>query len=255
MLETFDNLNSPAVKVRALCKRYGAVTAVDHLDLEIGPGQICALLGPNGAGKTTVILMLLGLTAITSGTAEALGFDPMEKPLEIRRRVGYLPENVGFYGELSAGENLAFVARLNGLEGREALKAVRENLEIVGLAEVADRKTAAFSRGMRQRLGLAEVLIKKPRLMILDEPTLGLDPEGIDEMLNLIVSLAAERGLTVLVSSHLLHLVERVAHRVAILKKGRLLAAGTVAELARTASPGGGLAEVYRYYFHQGEED
>lgn len=251
---TFDNYNLPAVKVRALCKRYGAVTAVDHLDLEIGPGQICALLGPNGAGKTTTILMLLGLTAITSGTAEVLGLDPGKKPLEIKRRVGYLPENVGFYGELSAAENLAFVARLNGLEGREALEAVRVNLETVGLAEAAGRKVAAFSRGMRQRLGLAEVLIKKPRLLILDEPTLGLDPGGIDEMLDLIVSLAKEHGLTVLISSHLLHMVERVAHLVAILKKGRLLAAGSVAELARAASLEGGLIDVYRHYFHQGEE-
>lgn len=230
------------------------MTAVDGLDLEISRGEICALLGPNGAGKTTTILMLLGLTAISSGKAEVLGLNPMEKPLEIKRGVGYLPENVGFYGDLSAEENLSFVARLNGLAGREVGEAVRENLTLVGLDEVAGRKVAAFSRGMRQRLGLAEVLIKNPQIMILDEPTLGLDPEGIEEMLGLIDSLASRRGLTVLISSHLLHLVEQVAHRVVILKKGRLKAAETVGELAKGASLTGGLAEVYRHYFHHGEE-
>lgn len=240
---------TPLIETQALVKRYGPVTAVDGLTLSITGGEICALLGPNGAGKTTTILMLLGLTEASSGSVRVLGLDPAREPLEIRRRVGYLPENVGFYGDLSAAENLRFVAGLNGLEGREAETLIAESLNAVGLAETAGRKTSALSRGMRQRLGLAEVLVKRPRIMILDEPTLGLDPEGIDEMLRLISTLAEERGLTVLLSSHLLPLVERVAHRVFILKKGRLAAAGKPAELASAAALSGGLSEVYRHYF------
>ena len=246
-----DSGETSVIETFGLTKRYGQTSAVENLDMRLGPGEICALLGPNGAGTTTTILMLLGLTGISSGRARVLGFDPMDRPLEIKRRVGYLPENVGFYNDLTAAENLRFVAGLNGLSGPEAEWAIEESLLAVGLGEVSGKKAAAFSRGMRQRLGLAEVLVKKPEIMILDEPTLGLDPDGIDDILALIASLAQERNLSVLISSHLLPLVERVAHRALILKRGRAVASGRLDELAEAASLRGGLSEVYRHYFHQ----
>lgn len=238
------------IETRGLSKRYGRLKAVDNLNLRVRPGEVFGLLGPNGAGKTTTILMLLGLTEPSAGTARVFGLSPSDQPLEIKRRVAYLPENVGFYGDLSARRNLVFVAELNGLAGPEAAGAVEESLAAVNLAGAADRRVGTFSRGMRQRLGLAELLVKSPEIMFLDEPTLGLDPEGIDQILDLLAGLSAERGLTVLLSSHLLHLVERVAHRVAILKSGRLMAQGSVADLAGSAGLEPDLPLVYRHYFH-----
>ncbi len=241
--------SEPVIEARGLSKRYGSVRAVDGLDLTVYAGEVFGLLGPNGAGKTTTILMLLGLTEPSGGTARVLGRDPLRHPLEIKRRVGYLPENVGFYADLTARRNLRFVAELNGLAGAAGEAKVAETLAAVGLAEAADRRVAGFSRGMRQRLGLAEVLVKSPEIFLLDEPTLGLDPEGIESMLELVASLAAERGLTVVLSSHLLPLVERVAHRVAILRQGRQAAEGAVAELAGAAGLAPNLPAVYRHYF------
>jgi len=238
----------PVILANGLTRRYGAKTAVDGLNLSICPGEIFGLLGPNGAGKTTTILMLMGLSAPSAGNCAVFGLSPWEKPLEIKRRVGYLPENVGFYADMTARQNLRYVAELNRLESIESRAA--ENLELVGLAEAADLKVSAFSRGMRQRLGLAEVLIKSPEILFLDEPTLGLDPEGIDQMLTLIADLAAARKMTVVLSSHLLHLVERVAHRVAILRKGRLMACGAIADLAAEAGLEPNLPAVYRHYFN-----
>jgi len=194
-------------------------------------GEVYGLLGPNGSGKTTTILMLLGLTEPTSGEARVLGFDPMREPLKVKSRVGYLPDQVGFYGELSAWENLRYTTRLLGLPDKEAEARIEEVLKRMGLWEVRDRKVAAFSRGMRQRLGLAEVLLKRPKVAILDEPTLGLDPEAAREFLDLIKGLKAE-GITVLLSSHLLHQVQEVCDRVGLFHKGRLALEGTVAELA-----------------------
>ena len=192
---------------------------------------VVLVVGVNGSGKTTTILMLLGLTEPTSGEARVLGFDPMREPLKVKSRVGYLPDQVGFYGELSAWENLRYTTRLLGLPDKEAEARIEEVLKRMGLWEVRDRKVAAFSRGMRQRLGLAEVLLKRPKVAILDEPTLGLDPEAAREFLDLIKGLKAE-GITVLLSSHLLHQVQEVCDRVGLFHKGRLALEGTVAELA-----------------------
>jgi ABC-2 type transport system ATP-binding protein len=188
--------------------------------------------------------MLLGLSEPSGGRAEVLGLDPIREPLKVKSQVGYLAENMGVYGDLTARESLRFIGRLNRLEGLS--EAVEEALHTVGLAESADRRTSEFSRGMRQRLGLAEVLIKNPRMVFLDEPTLGLDPDGIATMLELIGALSAERGLTVVLSSHLLHLVERVVRRVAILDRGRLLALGRVEDLAERAGVEPDLEKLYR---------
>ncbi|MDR2443251.1 MAG: ABC transporter ATP-binding protein [Deltaproteobacteria bacterium] len=235
------------VETFGLTKRYGRQTVVDRLDLTVSQGEIFGFLGPNGAGKTTTLLMLLGLTEPTSGYAQVLGLDPRRWPLEVKSSVGYLAENMGVYGDLTAYQSLAFIGDLNHINGLS--QAIYEALDLVGLSEVAHKKTGQFSRGMRQRLGLAEVLIKNPKLVFLDEPTLGLDPDGIATMLELIERLPAEKGLTVVLSSHLLHLVSRVAHRVAILDRGRLMAVGPLEELAAHAGVSADLEQVYRYFF------
>jgi ABC-2 type transport system ATP-binding protein len=220
-----------AIETYGLTKHYGKTVAVEDLNLVVEHGEIFGLLGPNGSGKTTTILMLLGLTDPTAGSARVLGFDPTRSPLQVKRRVGYLPDSVGFYDELTAWENLRYTARLNGLEPREARDRVEEVLHRMGLADVADQKVSTFSRGMRQRLGLAEVLLKRPQVAILDEPTLGLDPEAAQEFLQLIRGLRAE-GMAVLLASHLLHQVQVVCDRVGLFHKGRMVLVGRVDELS-----------------------
>lgn len=223
-----------------LSKKYGTFTAVDNLNLTVGKGEIFGLLGPNGAGKSTTILMLLGLTEPTSGSVRVCDIDPVTNPIEVKKKVGYLPEDVGFYYYLSGWENLMFTARLNSLPGNEAARKVDSLLDRVGLMDAATKKTGKYSRGMLQRLGLAEVLIKNPEVIILDEPTLGIDPTGVAEFLQLIVRLSREDGLAVLFSSHDLHQVQKVCDRVGIFVEGKLLAEGdlrTLSEKLFTGSP------------------
>lgn len=220
-----------AIETYGLTKHYGKTVAVEDLHLTVEHGEIFGMLGPNGSGKTTTILMLLGLTDPTAGSARVLGFDPTRSPLQVKRRVGYLPDSVGFYDELTAWENLRYTARLNGLSPREARDRIEEVLHRMGLADVADQKVGTFSRGMRQRLGLAEVLLKRPQVAILDEPTLGLDPEAAHEFLDLIRGLRAE-GMAVLLASHLLHQVQVVCDRVGLFHKGRMVLVGRVDELS-----------------------
>jgi ABC-2 type transport system ATP-binding protein len=227
---TFD-LN--IIELASLTKKYGTFTAVDHLDLAVRKGEIFGLLGPNGAGKSTTILMMLGLTEPTSGLARVCGIDPVTNPIEVKRKVGYLPEDVGFYYNYSGFENLLYTARLNGLSNHDANQKIGQILERVGLSDVADKKTGKYSRGMLQRLGLADVLIKNPKVVILDEPTLGIDPTGVKEFLALIVELSMEEGITVLFSSHDLHHVQAVCDRVGIFVKGRLLAEGNIQSLSK----------------------
>ncbi|MFN4232713.1 MULTISPECIES: ABC transporter ATP-binding protein [Thermus] len=242
------------IETHGLTKRYGRVVAVENLNLEVKEGEVFGLLGPNGSGKTTTILMLLGLTEPTRGEARVLGLDPMREPLKVKSRVGYLPDQVGFYGELTAWENLRYTTRLLGLPEAEAKARIEEVLRRMGLWEVRERRVSAFSRGMRQRLGLAEVLLKRPKVAILDEPTLGLDPEAAREFLELIKGLKAE-GITILLSSHLLHQVQEVCDRVGLFHKGHLALLGTVEELAQRVLGGGyeilveaspGLEEAFR---------
>ncbi|MBU2550041.1 MAG: ABC transporter ATP-binding protein [Proteobacteria bacterium] len=246
---------APVIETEGLTKRYGRQAAVDQLTFEVQEGEIFGFLGPNGAGKTTTLLMLLGLTEPSAGRARVLGFDPVREPLKVKRQVGYLPENVGFYEDLTARENLTYVSRLNGLSEAEGQERIDQALKIVGLAEEGVKLVGAYSRGMRQRLGIAELLIKEPRLVFLDEPTLGLDPDGINRMLDLIVSLSRERGISILLSSHLLHQVQRICDRVGIMIKGHLVARGTIEEL-RQLMPGEGkagasLEDIYMRYFQE----
>jgi len=228
----------PAVEAVGLCKRYGDVTAVDRLDLSIDKGEIFGLLGPNGAGKTTTILMLLGLTEPTAGKARVDGLDATRAPLEVKRRVGYLPDDVGFYSDLTGRDNLRYTAQLNRLPKEVAEERIEHLLHDVGLTDAADRRVSEYSRGMRQRLGLADALVKRPSLLILDEPTVNIDPEGVREILELVRGLRDREGTTVLISSHLLHQVEQICDRVGIFVKGRLAALGTIDELVADVQGG-----------------
>lgn len=225
-------MEQKSIEISGLTKKYGDHVAVDNLTLTIEKGEIFGLLGPNGAGKSTTILMLLGLTEVDSGSVRVCGLDTTKYPLEVKRKVGYLPEDVGFYDDYSGFQNLMYVARLNDIPLEKAKEKALETLAEVGLLEVKDNKVASYSRGMRQRLGLADVLIKSPNVIILDEPTLGLDPEGVKKFLQLIVRLSRKKGITVLFSSHHLHQVQQLCDRVGIFVKGKLLAQGKISSLA-----------------------
>lgn len=221
------------IETQGLTKVYGSITAVDNLNLTVRKGEIFGLLGPNGAGKTTTILMLMGLSEPTSGSIRVAGLDPVRQALGVKHIVGYMPDNIGFYGELTGRENLIYTAQLNGIAPDVAKSKIDELLTKVGLQEAADRRVREYSKGMRQRLGIADVLIKDPEIIFLDEPTLGLDPEGTKELLNLILELGKREGKTVLISSHLLHQVQAICDRVGIFVKGKLVAIGSVSDLAK----------------------
>ncbi len=220
------------IQTKKLTKRYGEKTAVDALDLSITRGEVFGLLGPNGAGKTTTILMLLGLTEPSAGTARVDGMIPTRDPLLVKSRVGYLPDEVGFYEDMTARQNLRYTADLNRLARRDADERIDALLSDVGLADDADRRVGTYSRGMRQRLGLADALVKDPSILILDEPTVNIDPEGVRELLLLVERLRSDQGVTILLSSHLLHQVEQVCDRIGVFVSGRLVASGTIDELA-----------------------
>ncbi len=236
-------MTEKVIETRDLTKRYGAALAVDHVSFEVAAGEIFGLLGPNGAGKTTTILMLLGLSDISAGQARVFGRDPMREPLAVKRLVGYLPDSVGFYDHLTAADNLRYTARLIGIPAPERRKKIVAALGRVGLREVADKRVATFSRGMRQRLGLAEILMKDARIAILDEPTNGLDPQASIDLLDLIRSLKSH-GVSVLLSSHLLDRVQSVCDRVALFNAGKIALMGTVGELGRQVLGGGYSVEV-----------
>jgi ABC-2 type transport system ATP-binding protein len=226
------------IEARGLTKRYGRITAVDAIDLDIRRGEVFGLLGPNGSGKTTTILMLLGLTDVTAGRVRVLGLDPARAPLAVKRRVGYMPDTVGFYDHMSARANLRYTGRLAGIDPAHLEARIDEVLGQVGLTEAAERRTGGFSSGMRRRLGLAEVLLKRPDVAILDEPTNELDPTATREFLELIRELK-RRGITVLLSSHLLERVQAVCDRVALFHRGRIALEGTVGALAQQVLGGG----------------
>lgn len=221
------------IETTDLTKRYGDLVAVDRLNLRVEEGEIFGLLGPNGAGKTTTVLMLLGLTEPNAGTARVCGHDPTRDPLAVKRIVGYLPDSVGFYEELTAWQNLAYTADLNDLPMAETKRRIAEVLDRVGLTDVAHKRVGTYSRGMRQRLGIADVLLKHPRVVILDEPTIGLDPEATVELLDFIRHLARSERMTVIVSSHQLPQVQRICDRVGIFSQGKLIAQGPIDQLGR----------------------
>ncbi len=247
--------NQTIIETEELTKIYNGQVAVDHLSFNVTEGEIFGFLGPNGAGKTTMLLMLLGLTEPTSGKAKVLGIDPTRQPIRVKGVIGYLPENTGFYSDLDAEQSLQFVADLNGLPRNVAKERIEGALKTVGLESEVKKKVAAYSRGMRQRLGIAELLVKEPKVAFLDEPTLGLDPDATNWMMELIGRLCREKKMTVLLSSHMLHLVQRICHRVGIMIKGKMVADGPMDRLAREKLGVGTekytLEEIYMKYFQE----
>jgi ABC-2 type transport system ATP-binding protein len=245
----------PVIETQKLTKRYGTTTAVDELSLTIKAGEIFGFLGPNGSGKTTTLLMLLGLTEATSGSATVAGFNPTKEATKVKRMVGYIPENIGFYEDMNGIENLRFIARLNSIPDALSTPKIDEALERVGLKDDAFKKVAAFSRGMRQRLAIAEILIKEPQIAFLDEPTLGLDPEGTTLIIDHIKALSREHNITILLSSHDLTQVQRIADRIGIMIHGRLIAEGPIEKLAHeklgVEDKKISLDEVYMKYFQE----
>jgi ABC-2 type transport system ATP-binding protein len=222
----------PVIEIQNLSKTYGDKKVVDNLNLTVYEGEVFGLLGPNGAGKSTTILMLLGLTELTEGQIHIAGIDVCKNPVEVKRITGYLPEDVGFYDNLTALENISYTAQLNGISRSEAIEKAQMLLKRVGLEAEMNKKAGQYSRGMRQRLGLADVLIKSPKVIILDEPTLGIDPSGMKEFLDLIIELSREDKITVLFSSHHLHQVQQVCDRVGIFVNGTLIADGNIQQLS-----------------------
>lgn len=225
--------NKNIIETEGLTKIYNGQKAVDNVTFQVKEGEIFGFLGPNGAGKTTTLLMLLGLSVPTSGHSVVCGLDPILKAREVKKKVGYLPENVGFYSDLNAIESLTYIGELNNMDRSELGDRIESVLKEVGLWDDAHKLVGAYSRGMKQRLGLAEVLLKEPEVMFLDEPTLGLDPDGATRLIDLIESLNKEHKITVVVSSHNLFQVQKISHRVGIMINGRIVATGSVEELAK----------------------
>ena len=248
--------NGTIVATDGLTKRYHREVAVDQLSFEVGEGEIFGFLGPNGAGKTTTLLMLLGLTQPTSGSARVCGIDPVRKARDVKRLVGYLPENVGFYSDLDSEQSLRYVASLNALSAEQTNTRVAELLTLVGLDRESAKKVGNYSRGMKQRLGVAEVLIKDPKVLFLDEPTLGLDPDGAMRLIELIERLNRERGITVVLCSHNLSQVQKICQRVGIMINGKMVAQGSIDNLAKEKFGVGdgrySLEEIYMKYFQEG---
>ena len=236
-------MSNNVVEAQGLTRRYGETYAVRDVSFTVGAGETFGVLGPNGAGKTTTILMLLGLSEISAGKARVFGHDPMREPLAVKRLIGYLPDTVGFYDNISAADNLHYTGRLMGFALADRKKRIAAALERVGLADVANKRVGTFSRGMRQRLGLAEIVMKDARIAILDEPTNGLDPQASIDLLDLIRSLKAQ-GVTIILSSHLLDRVQSVCDRVALFNGGRIALMGTVDALGREVLGGGYVVEV-----------
>ncbi|MFA5014064.1 MAG: ABC transporter ATP-binding protein [Actinomycetota bacterium] len=233
------NDNNNLIISKNLSKKYKEHLVVDNLNLTIKKGEIFGLLGPNGAGKSTFILMTLGLTEPTSGSISVAGFNSTREPLKVKRITGYLPEKVGFYDDMTAKGNLAYTAELNNIPFREIPKKIDATLEMVALSKNKNQIVKTFSKGMKQRLGIADVLIKEPELIIFDEPTEGLDVKVANQMLQTILDLNNEKNITFLLSSHQLNLMQRVCPRVGILSRGKLITEGTVESLGRNMFGGG----------------
>ena len=221
------------ISVSELTKRYARNTAVDHISFEVQKGQIVGFLGPNGAGKTTTMRMLTCFLPPTAGKATVAGFDVLEQPLEVKRRIGYLPEAPPLYQEMRTAEYLTFVGRLKGLAGSDLQQRVEKVCERCAIADVKNKLLGKLSKGYRQRVGLAQAIIHNPEVLILDEPTAGLDPKQINETRDLIKSLAGDH--TIILSTHILPEVEQTCEQVIIINKGKLVATDSVSNLRNRA--------------------
>lgn len=221
------------IVAKNLSKNYNGKTVVSDLNLSIGKGEIFGLLGPNGAGKSTIILMMLGLTEPTSGSITISGFNSTREPIKVKRITGYLQEKLGFYEDMTARQNLKYTAELNFIPQKEIDSKINEVLKIVGLEKNKNQLVYQFSKGMKQRLGIADVLIKDPQLAILDEPTEGLDIKIANQILENITILNHQKDITFMICSHQLNLVQKICTRIGIMSKGKLIGEGKIDHLGR----------------------
>jgi len=227
------------IKVENLTKRYAGVTAIDNLNFEVEKGEIVGFLGPNGAGKSTTMKILTSYLPATSGSATIAGFDVFEQSVEARKRIGYLPENTPLYTDMRVGEYLRYRANLKGVPGRKVKSSVGDVVELCNLREVERKLIGALSKGYRQRVGLADALVHDPDLLILDEPTIGLDPNQIRQVRELIKNLGGKR--TVLISTHILPEVEIMCSRVIVIHKGKIRASDTAENLLKNQRTAGSM--------------
>ena len=218
------------IEVQDLRKSFGGRVAIDGISFRVEKGEILGFLGPNGAGKTTTMRILTGFIPPTSGTARVAGLDVVEEPREVKRRIGYLPEHPPLYKEMTVSAYLAFVARIKGVPGKRLKETVASALERCGLDAVAGRLIQNLSKGYQQRVGIAQAIVHSPEVMILDEPTVGLDPRQILKIRNIIRSFHGEK--TVILSTHIIPEVEKLCDRVAIINEGRIVALDTQVRLA-----------------------
>lgn len=236
-------MNSPAIQTNNLTRRYGETVAVDRLTLTVAQGEIFGLLGHNGAGKTTTISMLTTLILPTSGSATVCGFDIVKHNLEVRQLIGYVPENVRLYNDLTVAENLSFFAALSGVE--DIPNRIVEVLELLGQPNWRNQRVGSFSKGMRQRVGLAQALLHRPTVLFLDEPASGLDPEGIRDIGNLIVWLNREFGITIFMNTHQLSEVTKLCTSIGIMNHGQLVMADTLKNVMARFPDHQSLEEIY----------
>ena len=227
-------MTTPNVVLRGLTRRYGALTAVDHVDLEVNPGEFFGLLGPNGAGKSTIIKMVTGLLKQTEGSVEICGLGLEAHPMDIKQSVGLLPEDLNLYERLTGEEFLHFAGRMYRLPEEEVVARTRQLLEVLELADKRSELIIDYSQGMKKKVGLAAALIHNPKVLFLDEPFNGVDVVS-SRTVRQILQRLVERGVTVFFSSHVMEMVEKLCTRVAILKRGKIVALGTVEELKRSA--------------------
>jgi ABC-2 type transport system ATP-binding protein len=251
--ETFDeslvsNAKVPAVLCTGLRHCFGDHVAIDGIDLSVAQGDVFGLLGPNGAGKTTTIRLLNTLLPVQEGTVEVLGYDVRRSPMAVRRLLGYVPQQLSVEAALTARENVTWFARLFDVPRHERKRRVAEALEVMGLADVANRLTSTYSGGMIRRLELAQALVNRPRLLVLDEPTLGLDPVARDGVWQRVQELRYATGMTVLLTTHYMEEAEALCDRVALMHLGTIRAEGTPEELKSALGPEASLEDVFRHF-------
>jgi ABC-2 type transport system ATP-binding protein len=248
-------LTPPAVAARGLVCRFGPVRAVDDLSFEVAEGEVFGLLGPNGAGKTTVIRVVTTLLRPAGGTMRVFGLDTRRSTMRVRRLIGYVPQQLSIDGQLTGYENAWLFARLFDVARRARRGRVRDALAQVGLEKVSGRLASTYSGGMVRRLELAQALVSRPRLLVLDEPTIGLDPLARDSVWERVLGLRAELDMTVLLTTHYMEEAERLCDRVGLLLDGRLRAIGRPRELEAALGPGATLEDVFRAYASDGSDE
>ena len=238
-------MNEPTIVAHGLTKRYGDLLAVDNLDLEVHAGELYGFLGPNGAGKSTSIRMLIGLLQPTSGSASVAGYDIVRQSLDVKCNIGYLAEQAFLYEKLTGREFLRFIAGLYSVPRDRSETRIDRLLELFDLKDKTNELIEGYSKGMRQKLGIASLLVHQPRVLFLDEPTNGLDPKSA-RLIKDVLRQLCDQGTTVFMSTHVLEIVEHMCDRVGIINQGRLVAQGTLAELRqRSQAPGSSLEDIF----------